>query len=238
MSPISLIILIVLALLITSWVRSLPKKKRKSALIKIALVLLLIITSTMALTGKLHWVAAVFTAILPFARHIFPLLLRVLPFLSVWQKRRSKQTSNGNQSSENSKIIDLKIDHDAGVMYGKVLQGSFKDRELGTLEKEEFLSLLKYCRQQDQDSAKLLETYLDKRFGAVWRSDDTSRGKPPANAKEVQEAYEILGLQPNCSREEIIDAHRKLMQKNHPDRGGSDYIAAKINQAKDTLLND
>lgn len=238
MSPISLIILIVLALLITSWVRSLPKKKRKPVLIKIALVLLLIITATMALTGKLHWIAAVFTAILPFARHIFPLLLRVLPFLSVWQKKRAQQTNSGNQSSDNSKIIHLKIDHDAGVMYGSVLQGPFKNRELGTLDKDEFLSLLKYCRQQDQDSAKLLETYLDKRFGPVWRSDDSSNGKPSANAKEIQEAYEILGLQPNCSREDIIDAHRKLMQKNHPDRGGSDYIAAKINQAKDTLLND
>nr|WP_243431869.1 DnaJ domain-containing protein [Aliamphritea spongicola] len=102
------------------------------------------------------------------------------------------------------------------------------------MTEQEFLQLLSYCRQHDQQSARLLETYLDKRFGDRWRDDDQPTGDAPLS--EVDEAYQILGLEKGASEQEIIEAHRRLMQKMHPDRGGSDYLAAKINQAKDLLM--
>ena len=68
----------------------------------------------------------------------------------------------------------------------------------------------------------------------------SSGQRPPPRAGQMghDEAYAILGLQPGASREAIIQAHRSLIQKMHPDRGGSTHLAAQINEAKRVLLGD
>tara|TARA_B100000700_G_C14506853_1_gene606738 strand:+ start:73 stop:525 length:453 start_codon:yes stop_codon:yes gene_type:complete len=50
------------------------------------------------------------------------------------------------------------------------------------------------------------------------------------------EAYDVLGLNPGASEKEILESYQKLMKKNHPDLGGSDWITKKLNQARDILL--
>jgi hypothetical protein len=99
------------------------------------------------------------------------------------------------------------------------------------------LQLRSEC-EADSDSLSLLDNYLEQRFPGEApfgkASSATSQGGPMNRA----EALSILGLTENATEEDIVAAHRKLMQKLHPDRGGSDYLAAKINQAKDFLLGE
>ena len=78
----------------------------------------------------------------------------------------------------------------------------------------------------------------------LWILFNTSKNKSSDHAYKADmygkmskaQAYEVLGLTMGATKSEIIQAHRKLIQKNHPDRGGSDYIAAQINLAKKVLL--
>lgn len=240
MNPISLVVLGALGFLVFFWLRALPKKRRVPAVIMIVLVLAALFLILMALTGRLHWLAGVVAALLPFARNLFPLLLRLFPvFRYLFKQRQRQHQASGNRSKVETKILEMELDHDSGVMYGQVKTGPLKGCALGELSEQQFLQLLNYCRREDVESARLLETYLDKRFGDSWREDDNPEQAQPSSAGEqmdVAKAYKILGLSPGCSREEIVEAHRKLMQKNHPDRGGSDFLAAQINQAKDLLL--
>jgi hypothetical protein len=81
-----------------------------------------------------------------------------------------------------------------------------------------------------------------QRLWVLWRNNQSgfsgeAQGRPVSKGViTVEEAYKILGVSASATRQEIIDAHRKLILKNHPDRGGSSYLAAQINQAKDILL--
>jgi DnaJ-domain-containing protein 1 len=108
------------------------------------------------------------------------------------------------------------------------------------LNLEELLSLLEECRAGDQQSAAVLETYLERAHGSEWRERAATAAAGQAGfgggTMTREEACEVLGVKPGASKEAIKEAHHKLMNKIHPDHGGSTYIAAKINQAKDILL--
>jgi hypothetical protein len=143
-----------------------------------------------------------------------------------------------NASSVKSRFIVMTLDHDSGTVEGRVIAGAFKGANLMDLGEEETRQLLGDVAS-DADSLALLETWLDKNREG-WRDyfaggGSTGGAQMPAVDPD-QEAYEILGLKPGATADEIREAHHKLMKGVHPDQGGSNYLAAKINGAKDHLL--
>ncbi len=147
--------------------------------------------------------------------------------------------SPGQASTVTTDHLEMELDHDSGAMSGRVRKGMFAGRDLDTLKPAELALLWHDCRFVDPQSAQLLEAYLD-RIHPTWR-DDVSRGERAMRDGDGRmtpdEAYDILGLASGATDEEIRRAHRDLMLKLHPDRGGSTYLAAQVNEAKDVLLN-
>lgn len=137
--------------------------------------------------------------------------------------------------------LEMELDHASGEMRGRILKGFFAGRRIETLRPVELAHLWQDCRFVDPKSAQLIEAYLD-RIHPSWREDlqraEEATPRAPDGRMPREEALDILGLGPTPTAEEVRRAHRDLMLKLHPDRGGSTYLAAKVNEAKDVLLED
>lgn len=150
------------------------------------------------------------------------------------------QRTSGQRSRVRTAMLEMELDHDTGDLSGVVLAGSYQGRSLADLDEAELEAFWRETRQDDQ-SRNLVEAYLDRRL-AGWREDfeadaaDRQRSAASAGPMTDEEAYQILGLSPDAGDAEIRAAHRRLMMRVHPDQGGSGFLAAKINEAKDTLL--
>lgn len=191
----------------------------------------------LVVTGRLHWIGAAVAAAIPLLRRILPLALPFLHHLRPGLGRR--QPDNAQQSSTvSSAILKMQLDHSSGKLDGEVVDGPSAGRQLSALDEGELLSLYQYCCQQDQDSARLLASYLDQRLNQDWRnaSQENSSAQDQGSMSRA-EALAVLGLDGEADEQAIVQAHRQLMQKLHPDRGGNDYLAAQLNRARDTLLS-
>ena len=160
-------------------------------------------------------------------------------FSSVGGLFGSRSTRSAGQTSQvRSPFLMMTLDHDSGTLSGQILAGPHAGH---LLDEFDLPQLAGFFTGLDAESAALLESYLDRRFPA-WRQDtesDRAGGQSRAAASgkmTIEEAYQILGLQPGAGSDEIGRAHRALMKKLHPDQGGSTYLAARVNEAKDTLL--
>lgn len=148
----------------------------------------------------------------------------------------------GSVSRVRSATIEMELDHDSGRISGQVLAGFQAGRSLDSLSEAELARLLSACLVDDPDGARLLEAYLDRRTPG-WREhaepdpDGGRKPDPKLGAMSKEEAYEVLGLQAGAGPDAIRQAHRSLMKKLHPDQGGSTYLASRVNQAKDVLLD-
>lgn len=173
-----------------------------------------------------------------------------------WKRARTGFDANaaGGTAEAGGKTSDIRtawlamhLHHDSGAMTGEVLQGPFAGRSLHGLDLPDLFRLLRDCAGAgsgaDPQSAALLEAYMDRRFGAEWREQMPPGSEPPhapqgSGAMTREQALDILGLGPDADAAAIREAHRRLMKKLHPDHGGSNFLAAQINQAKDLLLGE
>lgn len=165
--------------------------------------------------------------------------------------RNMRGPSPGQTSTVNTAYFRMTLDHDSGAMDGQVLAGTFSGRELSTMTLDEHLGLMRECAG-DEQSAAVLAAYLDRVFpqwrdhagaagdqaGAGAGAGAGGRAAPGGGAMTRDEALEILGLDATADDRDIETAYRALMQKMHPDVGGSDYFAAKLNEAKAVLLGN
>jgi DnaJ-like protein len=149
------------------------------------------------------------------------------------------QKSSGQVSRVRSAFVEMELDHDTGAMHGRILAGRHEGANLDALD---VATLAGFLPDIDEESRALLMAYLDRRE-PLWRenthADATAgpsrRGWSTGKMTE-EEAYQVLGVQPGASAKDIGLAHRSLMKKLHPDQGGSTYLAARVNEAKDVLL--
>ena len=166
----------------------------------------------------------------PFGTKTFPNFGGMFPGAS--------RRSSGQSSQVRSQFLAMTLNHDSGALTGGFVAGPHAGRSLDEFDLQQLAATIP---DLDAESVALLESYLDRRFPA-WRQHaqgNTAGGQrraPPGGKMTDEEAYQILGLQPGAGREEIGRAHRALMKKLHPDQGGSTYLAARVNEAKEVLL--
>lgn len=191
-------------------------------------------------TGASILAFALAVVLMALGRPVFAMPLAMLG-LGIWQKRKASlraRPTAGRQSTVRAAFVEMQLDHDSGAMDGKIVSGTFAGRELRGLQVSDIIEIVGQC---DTDSRLLLEAYLDRRSPG-WRQHgeaDAQSGRGTAAGEGpmgLNEAYQILGLQPNAGPDEIRGAYRSLMKKVHPDQGGSAYLAARVNHAKELLL--
>jgi hypothetical protein len=215
-------------------VRSMPPHKQRSGYIKFLLGLMIALVVVLTLTGRMHWVGAAITGAFVFLRQILPWIIRALPFLN---KLREQNTQSG-ESSIQTNHLSATLDHGSGHIDGEIIEGPHKGWLLSELSIMQLEDLLTHYQAEDEESAELLEAYIDQRRQQADQNTEQQRtaNRAASDQSARAEALAILGLDEGSTEEEVVSAHRSLIQKLHPDRGGNDFLAAKINQAKDILL--
>lgn len=173
------------------------------------------------------------------------------PLFLQWRAQRNREKaahgpSPGKRSQITTRHLRMELDHDSGSLDGEILDGPLSGKWLSQLSRDDHLYVLDACRVDDPEGERVMEAFLDRRHGAQWRQQQGSgrssggggsardSGDGPMSADE---AYAILGLRPGATADAIREAHRNLIRKLHPDLGGTDWLAARINQAKETLLS-
>jgi hypothetical protein len=216
-------------------VQTVPPHKRRAEYIKLGLAVAAAIVVILTVTGRMHWLGIAATGLLVALRQLLPTLIRLFPMLAAHHARGGGTSGQAQTSTVETALLRMQLAHDNGDLQGEVLSGSFAGWRLADMDRQQLEDLYAHCRREDEESARLLDSYLQQRFpGETFSRQQAGTGSNEGMNRK--EALAILGLAEDAGAEDIVSAHRKLIQKLHPDRGGNDYLAAKINQAKDFLL--
>lgn len=249
--------LILAVLWLLSWFRRTPSARVAKTLRKAALWGVIGVLVVAAATGRLSPIFAALAAMVPVVMRvlnlvqIIPALQRTLRSLGLGLPGASASGGGagpgggaaGATSAIRTRFLAMELDHASGAMDGEILEGPFTGQRLRDLDLDQLLRMLELYRDADAQSAAVLEAYLDRERAEGWREHAADGSTEAGSGAAVgggplneAEAWAILGLAPGSDAAAIRAAHRRLMQKLHPDRGGSDYLAAKINEAKRLLL--
>ncbi|MBC8269078.1 MAG: DnaJ domain-containing protein [Rhodospirillaceae bacterium] len=221
-------------LLSMRWYVSADPKTLVKVLKWLSLGLIIVIGLFLALTGRLAWAFITLPVLLGW-------IMRFRSAATMF-KNFSRMTAGAQQSGASeveTRFLRMNLDHASGTMDGEILEGHHKGRLLSEVGQHAVVGLLKVCWSEDEQSAQILEAYLD-RYYPNWRigaEKKTASNKSFKDEMDRSEAFEILGLSEEASDEQIKEAYHRLIAGLHPDHGGSTYLAAKINRAKDVLLS-
>ena len=243
----ALLILPVLAYFAVKSISERYKFTQRQSRVLFLIVAALLVVAVLILLGRLPvgFIFAPLGAAAAFILRFLPTILRLLP---MWQILKSRTASarprqEGQSSTIRTEFLAMELKHDSGDMDGKVLKGEFSNSLLSSLSLEQLLILHGECIV-DNDSSQVLEAYIERQYPG-WR-EHVDQGQSQREHVQVSDetrmdrqlAMEILGMEDPITKQDVTKAHRQLMQKLHPDRGGSDYLAKKINAAKEYLLNE
>lgn len=223
-------------LLAGRWYVNADPKSILRALKWLLIILVIAIALFFVLTGRIMWALAAIPALLPWFFRVRQAARAAKTHHRMHQSQHYGPGASGQSSDVETRFLSMKLDHASGNIEGEIKEGPSTGRRLHDLSVPELQALYALCGE-DPDSLRLLETWLD-RYHPEWRDTGESESSSGASSGPMtrSEAFAILGLEDGASESDIREAHRRLIANLHPDKGGSSYLAAQINQAKDLLL--
>ena len=231
-------VLLVCGLLLIRWFIVAEPRTLTLAAKAAGVAILALLAAYLALTGRIGWILG----LLPFLL----LLLRRVGLGGAASLGGFSLGATPRMSNVRTRFLEMRLDHETGELDGDVTQGAYAGRQLSAMSTDELLDLLRALHVDDRKSALLLEAYLDRRC-PDWRTrsagddagpgDRQDDGAAAAGVSSAEDAYRVLGLEPGASDAAIREAYHRLIASVHPDKGGSSFLAAQVNRAKDILLS-
>ena len=194
------------------------------------------------ISGRLAWALAALPALLPWFFRLRAVARAAKTFARMRQSNGAGAAGASGSSDLETQYLRMRLDHETGLLSGEVINGPYKGHHLDDMGIADLINLWQQCDRDDPESGRVVATYLDRvhpdwRKGGAGSSESEGRAGSSGIMDRAQ-ALQVLGLTEGATASNVKDAHRRLIAGMHPDHGGSDFLAAQINQAKDVLLGD